>query len=693
MRPTVLFGLFSEIQTLKGIGPKWGKLLSKLCGNSVLSVLFHMPATVLYRPIKEDLSEIASGSLITTRVKVLEHKKPFSRKSPYRIICEGKNGFLDIVFFNYKKDYLIKQLPEGEERLISGQVEKFSGRLQMSHPDYVCSVGEEWKIPTLEPVYPLTQGVTNKLMQHAAREALKALPNLTEWHKEEKIGRSGWPSFSEALKIVHQPTHETDISPVSKARQRLAYDEQLANQLALVLMRQKMKKEAGIAFKGNNLLRQKLLDQLPFTLTDAQQRVTNEIIGDMQSPFRMLRLLQGDVGSGKTIVGLLAMLNAAESGYQAAMMAPTDILVRQHFQKIENLCRPLGVKVVLLTGRDKGKQRQETLKKIASGDAQIIIGTHALFSEDVSFSKLGFVLIDEQHRFGVEQRLALTKKAPKTDTLVMTATPIPRTLSLTYYGDMDISILGEKPPTRKPVTTRVLSVKKMPETIEALKTAIDEGRQVYWICPLIEETEKSDLANATTRFKYLDELFPGKVGLIHGKMKGPEKDSVMQDFIDKKYFILVATTVIEVGVDVKNASIMIIEQAERFGLSGLHQLRGRIGRGSEKASCVLLYDYPLSDTAKQRLNIMRTSEDGFFIAEQDLKLRGAGEVLGVRQSGWENFRLTDIASQENLVSEARQEAIEIVKSDPTLSSKRGEALKILLYLFEKETSIQTIHAG
>ena len=693
MRPSVLFGLFSNLQTLKGIGPRWGKLLSTLCGNTILSVLFHLPYSVLYRPIKTDLSKVPSGSLITTKVKVLEHKKPFSKKTPYRIICEGENGLLDIVFFNYKKDYLIKQLPEGEERWISGSVDKFNNRLQMSHPDYVCPLGEEWKIPALEPVYPLTQGVTNKLMQHAAREALKALPPLPEWHEEKKMGTSGWPSFADALKTIHQPTHETDVSPVSKARQRLAYDEQLANQLALVLMRHQMKKETGIAFKGDGHLRQQLLSALPFTLTDAQQRVINEIIGDMQSPFRMLRLLQGDVGSGKTIVGLLAMLNAVESGYQAALMAPTDILVRQHFAKIEQLCGPLGIKVALLTGRDKGKNRQETLEKIASGEAQIIIGTHALFSEDVVFTKLGFVLIDEQHRFGVGQRLALTKKAPKTDTLVMTATPIPRTLALTYYGDMDISILGEKPPTRKPAVTRVLNVRKIPETVEALKTYINEGRQVYWICPLIEETEKSDLANATSRFEYLSNLFPDKVGLIHGKMKGPEKDAVMQDFIDKKYSILVSTTVIEVGVDVKNASIMIIEQAERFGLSGLHQLRGRIGRGDESATCLLLYDYPLSDTAKQRLNIMRTSDDGFYIAEQDLKLRGAGEVLGTRQSGWESFRLTDMTFHEDLIASARQEAVEIIKTDPTLSSERGKALRILLCLFDKDASIQTIHAG
>ena len=684
MRPPVLFGLFAGLDTIQGVGPKSLKLFQKLCGNTILSALFHLPLMVIDR---------TKPPFITTKVTVLSHEKPRSRKQPYKIHCQTESGLLDIVFFNYRKDYIIDQLPENAVRIISGQVSTFSGRTQMTHPDYITEEKNKDQIPLIEPVYPLTQGITNKMVQRILKTALKCIPDLPEWQDEAFLKQQKGPSFKESLLQVHHPQKDSDVSPMHPARMRLAYDELLANQLALALVRQKMRKLKGIALPGNGQLVQKLLKNLPFELTAAQKRSFGEIETDMGAPFRMMRLLQGDVGSGKTIVGLMAMLKAVESGYQACLMAPTDILVRQHEATLRKWCDPLGISVVLLTGREKGEKRREILHKMADGSAQIIVGTHALFQENVQFCKLGLVLIDEQHRFGVDQRLALTQKGERVDVLVMTATPIPRTLALTYYGDMDISKIDEKPPTRKPIDTRVLPVSKMEETIQKLHHALAGGAQVYWVCPLIEETEKSDLANATQRFETLEKAFPGRVALIHGKMKGPQKDALMQDFIDKKTDILVATTVIEVGVDVPSASIMIIEQAERFGLSQLHQLRGRIGRGSAQSVCLLLYQAPLSPTAKKRLDVMRKTEDGFLIAEEDLKLRGAGEVLGTRQSGLQSFKLADLEFHAPLLAIARDDAKLILNQDASLSSPRGMALKNLLYLFNKDNEVKTIHSG
>ncbi len=684
MRPSLLFGLFSGLDTISGVGPKSLKLFQKLCGNTILSSLFHLPLMIVDR---------TKMPFVTTKVTVLSHEKPRSRKQPYKIHCQTDKGVLDIVFFNYRKDYLIDQLPENAVRIISGQVSSFSGRLQMTHPDYIVEEKNKADIPLIEPVYPLTQGVTNKMVQRILKTSLKCIPDLPEWLDEDFLKQQKWTSFKESLIKVHHPLCSNDVSPTHPARMRLAYDELLANQLALALVRRKMRKLKGISLPGTGKLTNALLSVLPFELTNAQKRSVQEIHYDMNEPYRMMRLLQGDVGSGKTIVGLLAMLKAVESGYQACLMAPTDILVRQHEATLRKWCESLCVSVVLLTGREKGKKRREILSRISDGTAQIIVGTHAVFQENVEFQKLGLVIIDEQHRFGVEQRLALTQKGAQVDVLVMTATPIPRTLALTYYGDMDISKIDEKPPTRKPIDTRVLSVDRMEETIQKLRDTIEQGAQVYWVCPLIEETEKSDLANATHRFETLEKVFPGRVALIHGKMKGPQKDALMQDFIDKKTDILVATTVIEVGVDVPAASIMIIEQAERFGLSQLHQLRGRIGRGSTKSTCLLMYQTPLSFTAKKRLEIMRKTEDGFIIAEEDLKLRGAGEVLGTRQSGLQSFKLADLEYHASLLAIARDDAKLVLNTDPSLSSPRGQALKNLLYLFNKDNEIKTIHSG
>ena len=697
MRPSVLYPLFSSLENIKGIGPKASKLFKNLMGeNRLIDVLFHKPTALKVRPRLTKAQEIKDGDLPTFKVRIVSHTKPQTRKQPYRILCQiqsFKGCLLEIVFFNYRKDYLVQLLPEGEIRWISGAVEWYNGRLQMTHPDYITNELDEWKIPLIEPVYPLTAGLTNKMVEFAVRESIKALPLFPEWLNENLIKSNNWPTFNDALHQLHHPQTENDLTNQNKARQRLAYDEILAGQLALAIMRTRLKKQKGNALQGTGVLTEGLKKALPFELTNAQKRVIGEIATDMASDFRMNRLLQGDVGSGKTIVALFAMLQAVESNAQSALMCPTDILSRQHYKKIAEFGKILGIEVVLLTGREKGKNRAELLEKIANGSAQIVIGTHALFTADVVFKNLKLVIIDEQHRFGVEQRLFLTQKGLTPDLLVMTATPIPRTLALTYYGDMDLSAIDEKPAMRQRTLTCVIPAKAKEETIQKLKSLLDKGQQIYWVCPLVEESEKSDMANATDRFNELAQYFPNQVGLVHGKMKGAEKDAVMQSFVNKEISILVATTVIEVGVDVPSATVMIIEQAERFGLAQLHQLRGRIGRGSEKSTCILMYDYPLSEVAKKRLEVMRQTDNGFVIAEEDLKLRGAGEVLGTKQSGLENLRLSDFELQAELISTARQDALQIIQTDPMLQSPRGQALKNLMYLFEKDIYIQTILAG
>ncbi|MGN1063130.1 MAG: ATP-dependent DNA helicase RecG, partial [Alphaproteobacteria bacterium] len=525
---------------------------------------------------------------------------------------------------------------------------------------------------------------------------LKSVPNLPEWLDPAFQKQQGFVSWKEALLAAHYPRTQADLSLLSAPRKRLAYDELLANQLALLLARAKMKRGRGFPVAGDGHLRQALLALLPFELTGAQRRVLTEIAADSASDTKMLRLLQGDVGSGKTIVALLSLLNAVEAGYQGVLMAPTDILAHQHFATFEKLCAPLNVRVGLLSGREKGKKRRQILSDLQEGKINILIGTHAVFVEDVSYHRLGLVVIDEQHKFGVSQRLMLTAKQPGVDLLVMTATPIPRTLALTNYGDMDMSKLDEKPAQRKPIETRVLSSAKMDELIKkihAMTTDSAKKTQVYWVCPLVEESEKSDLTAAIGRFEALKQVFHERVGLVHGKMKGVEKDSVMADFAAGRLDVLVSTTVIEVGVDVPSAGVMVIEHAERFGLSQLHQLRGRIGRGGDSSTCLLVYGGRLSDTARKRLEVMRTTTDGFVIAEEDLKLRGAGEVLGSRQSGFLEFKMADLSVHGDLLWTATQDARMILSLDRDLKTPRGQALRTLLYLFKKDVEIQTLKSG
>ena len=693
MRPEILYPLFAGINTIKGIGERSYSLVAGLVGDKIVDMLWHLPSNIIDRRYSPRLAEAVPGRIITVKVRVVEHIAPKSRKQPYRVVVEDGREQLTLIFFKVYADSIAKNLPAGAERVISGKLESFNGQLQMSHPDYIVKPEEIDKVLGVETVYPLTAGISNKMLGKWIKQALDRLPDLPEWLNAEFKQRQGWSSFRAALLAAHNPQRLNDLSPASPARCRLAYDELLANQTALAIVRERVKKQAGREIRGNGLLRRKILEQLPFKLTPAQEKVLSEIYADQGEPFRMLRLLQGDVGSGKTIVALLAMLNAAECGCQAAIMAPTEILAKQHLETIQPLCDSIGIRAELLTGRTKGKNRTALLVDLEAGKIDILIGTHALFQEEVKFKDLALAVVDEQHRFGVHQRLNLSAKGNKADILVMTATPIPRTLILTAYGDMEYSKIDQAPEGRKPVDTRVVPVDKINEVVSGLRRKLQSGARAYWVCPLVEESEKSDLAAAEERFAGLQKIFGSDVGLVHGKMKEKDKDAVMERFKNGAIKLLVATTVIEVGVNVPEATVMIIEHAERFGLAQLHQLRGRIKRGFEASTCILMYAGRLNETAHERLNIMRETEDGFLIAEKDLELRGSGEILGTRQSGFSEFKLADMSVHKDLLRIANQDAKMMLELDPNLQTPRGQALRTLLYLFERDDAVKTYLAG
>ncbi|SCA54812.1 ATP-dependent DNA helicase RecG [Candidatus Terasakiella magnetica] len=693
MRPEILFPLFRPITALKGVGPRISKLMEKITGEHIVDVMWHLPTSFIDRRFSPTIAEAPDNTVVTLEISVAKHFPSRNRRAPYKISCFDETGPMDLVFFNARGDYLKKQLPEGETRIISGTVERFQGILQMTHPDRIGKIEEKDEIQTVDPVYALTAGVTNKTMGKAIRSALDHTEELTEWLDPAFKKQKKWPDWQEALTTAHHPKEEEDLFADSPARERLAYDELLANQLALALVRRTVRRAAGRPITGDGKLRQEIRNALPFDLTDSQENSLEEIKADMAEPLRMLRLLQGDVGSGKTVVALLTALIAIEAGMQAVIMAPTEILARQHMETIEPLLVGTPITPVILTGRNKGKKRTEILERIASGEAQLAIGTHALFQDDVEFANLGLAVIDEQHRFGVHQRLALAGKGQHVDVLVMTATPIPRTLMLTAYGDMDVSRLTEKPAGRKPVDTRVMSLSKMEEVAQGIGRMVSKGARIYWVCPLVEESDKIEIAAAQERFEHLQSLYGARVGLVHGKMKGTEKDAVMAAFASGEIDVLVATTVIEVGVNVPEATVMIIEHAERFGLAQLHQLRGRIGRGMAASTCLLLYGAPLSENGQARLKIMRETEDGFIIAEEDLRLRGAGEVLGTRQSGLPEFKLAQLPAHEELLAAARDDVKLILDKDPELQSPRGQALRTLLYLFEEDATVGYLRSG
>jgi len=693
MRPENLFCLFKPVTALKGVGPRMGKLIESMSGPNIIDLCWHLPSGLIDRRHAPDIVDATSGEIITIAVTVQKHVKPANRKLPYKVICSDNTGTLSLVFFHAHDDYLEKNLPEGEVRIISGKIERFGNELQMTHPDHIGNLSEMESLQRVEPVYPLTAGISRKPLGKAIALALQQAPELPEWIDPHLLAREKWQPWRAALLAVHHPETDQDVEVMAPARQRLAYDELLANQVALALLRQNMKSKKGRILDGDGQLRHQLEKSLPFTLTGSQQRSLSDIYEDMRSPIRMLRLLQGDVGSGKTVVALLAMIAAIESGAQATLMVPTEILARQHFAVIEPLTKTLGIKTLLLTGREKGKKRDAILADLSDGTARILIGTHALFQTDVAFHDLGLAVIDEQHRFGVHQRLALTAKGRGVDILVMTATPIPRTLMLTSYGDMDVSRLTDKPAGRRPIETRTVPVERLEEVIGGIGRSLNKGAKIYWVCPLVEESQKIDLAAAEDRFQQLRQIFGSQVGLIHGRMKSADKDAAMEAFLNGPTDLLIATTVIEVGVDVPQATIMVIEHAERFGLAQLHQLRGRIGRSDLTSTCVLVYSGPLTKTAQDRLSIMRQTNDGFRIAEEDLKLRGAGELLGTRQSGLPETRLADLSVHGDLLAIARDDAAAFLSQDPELKSDRGAKIRTLLYLFGRDAAAANLRSG
>lgn len=692
-RPALLFPLFTPASALKGVGTRLAQLLGKIGVQTVRDLVWLPPFSIIDRR-----SGWLEAGQIATIEGTISQIKPAQRKGqPTRVALHVDGGRLqlDIVLFNLRDDYIERMFPQNGQVVVSGRVESYQGRLQMSNPDYVCTPAERAAtIPAVETVYPLTAGLTNKRLRGFIQDALRNIPkNMPEWNDAALMARERWPSWEQAVRSLHTPQSEAELLPTTPARRRLAYDEILANQLALAMLRHHRKTLPGLARQGTNKLITPLLAALPYQLTNSQKQAVAEIAEDLAHPSRMLRLLQGDVGAGKTIVALLSMLRVVEGGEQAVLMAPTEILARQHMATITKLCAALPVRIALLTGREKGKPRKELEAQIAAGEVDIIIGTHALFQESVTYAKLGFAVIDEQHRFGVNQRLELTNKGQATDVLVMTATPIPRTLLLSNFGDMAVSKLTEKPPGRTPVDTRVLSLSKVDEIIQRLGAALQTGARIYWVCPLVEESELIDLQAATSRYIELQQRFGAAVVLAHGQMSGDERDSAMQAFAKGDAQILVATTVIEVGVDVPEASIMVIEHAERFGLAQLHQLRGRIGRGQAASTCLLLYGEPLGEVAAKRLNTMRETEDGFVIAEQDLKLRGAGELLGTKQSGLPEMKHADLMVHGDLLSIAHDDAALIMSKDPNLETERGQALRVLLHLHDRKTAASYLRSG
>ncbi len=690
MRPAILFPLFAETLSLPGVGPRLEKLIAQVAGKRLKDLVFHLPTGVIDRSYRPKLIAAEAGRIVTVTVNILDHLAPRDKRQPYRVRCTDDTASIELVFFHAHQDWLNKSLPVGSQRVISGRIERFNNRLQMTHPDYIAAPDEA--MPLHEPVYALTEGLSGKVLAKAIRGALEKVPVMPEWLDPAYRKARQWVPFHEAIKKAHAPVHEEDLQPLTPERQRLAYDELLANQLAVMLIREQMRLvNKGRVLKGDGTLKAKALAALAFTLTDAQRQAIAEIEADMASPARMLRLLQGDVGSGKTIVAFMALLDAVEAGAQGAFMAPTEILARQHIAALEPLARAAGVRMALLTGREKGAPREALLKALAAGEIDILVGTHALFSDDVNFRDLGLAVVDEQHRFGVHQRMTLQGKGA--DVLVMTATPIPRTLALTAYGDMDVSRLHGRPPGRQPVETRVLPAARLEDVVEHLRGAMAQGARAYWVCPLVEESEKIDLAAAEERAKELQATLGPMVGLVHGKMKPVERDRAMARFKAGEITLLVATTVIEVGVDVPEATIMVVEHAERFGLAQLHQLRGRVGRGSGKSSCLLIYHPPLGETAKARLATLRDTDDGFVIAEEDLRLRGPGELLGTRQSGQLEFHLADIAVHGELLAAACDDAALILSRDPDLKSDRGVALRVLLYLFGRDEAVKYLRTG
>ncbi|WP_333868759.1 ATP-dependent DNA helicase RecG [Cypionkella sp.] len=692
-RPEILFPLFAGLDTLEGVGPKTAISLSGLGVEKPKDLLFVLPHSAVDRARKASVRDVVPPCTVTVEVEVGGHFAPRQKGRPYRVMVRDEALEFQLVFFHARGEYLQKLLPTGQRRLVSGRVELFDGIAQMVHPDHVLRCEEAGELPLFEPVYPLVAGVTQKIVAKGVASALARTPDLPEWIDPSLKTREAWPDWLAAIRAVHQPTDSADLAFTAPARQRLSYDELFAHQLTLSLARASLRRTAGQVSAGTGTLQTAVLAALPYQPTGAQTRAIAEIAADMALPLRMNRLLQGDVGAGKTLVAFMALLIAVEAGGQGVLMAPTEILARQHHEGLAPLAAAAGVRLEILTGRDKGSERAAKLAALADGRIGILVGTHAVFQKDVFFHDLRLAVIDEQHRFGVSQRMELGAKGANADVLVMTATPIPRSLALVSYGDMDISVLDEKPKGRKPIKTAMISTARLDEVVAHLARAVAEGRQAYWVCPLVEESEVLDYASAEARFAGLRAALGDVVGLVHGQMPNAEKDAAMARFVAGVTKVLVATTVIEVGVNVPNASIMVIERAEIFGLAQLHQLRGRVGRGEADSTCLLLYQAPLSESGERRLKVIRDSEDGFKISEEDMLMRGVGDLIGTAQSGLPRFRVADMERQAGLMAVAQSDARRLLHDDPDLSSPRGKAARVLLWLLDQDRAIKLIAVG
>lgn len=700
MRPPTLNPWFTDVRSLNGVGDKVGEGLERAFSvrnpARLRDLLLTPPTSLIDRSNRPGIAGALQGDVATFLITVGRHSPGKTRSQPYRIRVYDETGEMTLVFFKAYGSTLERQFPEGAQKLISGKVEIYNAQAQMSHPDYVLDPDHADDLPNFEPVYPLTAGLSPKIARKSVWSALKTVSlgqALPEWIDPHFLKQNDWPSFNEAVLRLHQPSHIVDASPSAPPLKRLAYDELLAKQVAMALVRERNRTLKGEALTAKGEYVEDVLRASPFAPTGAQARAFEEIKADMSTTSRMARLLQGDVGAGKTFVAALASAYACEAGAQVAVMAPTEILARQHADTLGAMLEPAGLVVEALTGRDKGQARKAINSGLSDGHIDVVVGTHALFQDGVEFDRLGLVIIDEQHRFGVRDRLRLTEKGDAPDLLVMTATPIPRTLALTSYGDLDISILDEKPAGRQPIETVALPLQRLDDVIDAAGRAVKKGDQVYWVCPLVEDSEVSDLSSAEDRHRQLTAIFGDRIGLLHGRMSGAEKETISKTFKAGGYDILVATTVIEVGVDAPNATVMVIEHAERFGLAQLHQLRGRVGRGDKKSSCILLYKSPLNHNGKERLNILRETEDGFLIAEKDWELRGSGDLLGAAQSGVPRFRLANLDKHRDLLETATQDARLLVQQDPGLTSDRGQAARVLLYLFEQDYGIAMMRAG
>ena len=694
MRPSELFHLFGDLNNLSGIGPKTIINLKNLSIEKPRDFLFNLPFSVLDRLPVSSIRGVPASKIVTVEVLVKAHKIGRSRASAHRVTVQDTEVSFQLVFFNARKEYLENLLPVGERRIISGKLEFYDNIPQIVHPHHVKKINEEKAIVRFEPVYSLTSGVSQKLMFGTINGLLEKLPKLGEWIDHELLKIKGWPSWQDALKSAHCPVSADGASNTNPARLRLAFDELFSHQLSLSIARNKIKRSKGRANISTGIFQTKVLNNLPFKFTEDQKLSIRDILDDLKKPERMNRLLQGDVGSGKTIVAFIGLIAAVEAGGQGAIMAPTEILARQHFETLLPLAEKAGISLSLLTGRDKGNSRRSKLADIKEGRTNVIIGTHALFQADVVFQDLRFAVVDEQHRFGVNQRLELGKKGSVVDLLIMTATPIPRSLALAQYGDMDISIIKQKPPGRKPINTALISDVRIDEVVDKLKKSIAKGAQAYWVCPLIEESEVLHYTAAERRFEQLRaKLGEGVVELVHGKMSSETKDKIMDRFVSGNTKLLVATTVIEVGVNVPSANIMVVENAEKFGLAQLHQLRGRVGRGSNQSTCLLLYKEPLNISSRKRLSILRETEDGFKISEVDLNLRGSGDAIGTAQSGLPRFRMANIDIIEMLMETAHQQARYLLAKDPNLETPQGKAARNLLWLMDQDKSIQLITVG